>query len=87
MKQHIADLIQHAIDALKIAGEFDADLVTHIQIDNTRDKQHGDLACNVALTLAKVAKRKPRDIAELICNHLPQSDSVTKTEIAGSRLH
>jgi arginyl-tRNA synthetase len=83
MKQHIADLIQHAITALQIAGEFDADLVTHIQIDNTRDKQHGDLACNVALTLAKVAKRKPRDIAELICHHLPQSDSVTKTEIAG----
>ena len=83
MKQHIADLIQQAIDALKTAGEFDADLVAHIQIDNTRDKQHGDLACNVALTLAKVAKRKPRDIAELICNHLPVSAAVTKTEIAG----
>jgi len=83
MKQHIADLIQHAIDALKTTGEFDADLVANIQIDNTRDKQHGDLASNVALTLAKVARRKPRDIAELICSHLPESDSVTKTQIAG----
>jgi len=83
MKQHIADIIQQAIDALKIAGEFDADLVANIQIDNTRDKQHGDLACNVALTLAKVARRKPRDIAELICSKLPASNSVTKTEIAG----
>jgi arginyl-tRNA synthetase len=83
MKQHIADLIQQAIDALKTAGEFDADLVANIQIDNTRDKQHGDLACNVALTLAKVARRKPRDIAELICSKLPASNSVTKTEIAG----
>ena len=83
MKQHIADIIQQAIDALKIAGEFDADLVANIQIDNTRDKQHGDLACNVALTLAKVARRKPREIAELICSKLPASNSVTKTEIAG----
>ena len=83
MKQHIADLIQQAIDALKTAGEFDADLVANIQIDNTRDKQHGDLACNVALTLAKVARRKPREIAELICSKLPASNSVTKTEIAG----
>jgi arginyl-tRNA synthetase len=83
MKQHIEDLIQQAIDSLKIAGEFDAKLVATIQIDNTRDKQHGDLACNVALTLSKVARRKPRDIAELICRHLPASDSVTKTEIAG----
>ena len=83
MKQHIADLIQDAIDALKAAGEFDADLVAKIQIDNTKDKQHGDFACNVALTLAKVARRKPRDIAQLICSHLPASASVTKTQIAG----
>ena len=83
MKQHIADLIHQAIDALKTAGEFDADLVAHVQIDNTRDKQHGDLACNVALTLAKIARRKPRDIALLICQHLPASAAVTKTEIAG----
>ena len=83
MKQHIADLIQQAIDTLKTTGEFDADLVANIQIDNTRDKQHGDLACNVALTLAKVARRKPREIAELICSKLPASNSVTKTEIAG----
>ncbi|MFT7178378.1 MAG: arginyl-tRNA synthetase [Oceanospirillaceae bacterium] len=83
MKQHIADLIQQAIDSLKVAGEFDAELIATIQIDNTRDKQHGDLACNVALTLAKVTRRKPRDIAELISSHLPASDSVTKTEIAG----
>jgi len=83
MKQHIADLIQQAIDALKASGEFDTDLVANINIDNTRDKAHGDLACNVALTLAKVARRKPRDIAQLICSHLPASDSVIKTEIAG----
>jgi len=83
MKQHIADLIQQAIDALKTSGEFDANLVANINIDNTRDKTHGDLASNVALTLAKAARRKPRDIAELICNHLPASPSVVKTEIAG----
>ena len=83
MKQHIADLIQQAIDTLISNGDFDSSLVANIQIDNTRDKAHGDLACNVALTLAKVARRKPRDIAELICNALPTSPSVTKTEIAG----
>ena len=83
MKQHIADLIQQAIDALIASGDFDATLVANINIDNTRDKAHGDLASNVALTLAKAARRKPRDIAELICSHLPASPSVVKTEIAG----
>ena len=36
MKQHIADLIQHDIDALKISGSFDADHFTHIHIDTCR---------------------------------------------------
>ena len=41
-----------------------------IQIEGTKDKQHGDFACNIALVLAKPLKRKPREIAELIIQSL-----------------
>jgi arginyl-tRNA synthetase len=54
-----------------------------IQIENTKDKLHGDFACNIALMLAKAAKQKPRDVADLIVKHLPASEHVTKVEIAG----
>ena len=83
MKQLIASLIAQSIDNLKQAGTFDADLQANIQVENTRDKQHGDLASNVALTLAKAARRNPREIAQLICDNLPAAAEVTKTDIAG----
>lgn len=82
MKQHIEQLIQTALEQLVKTGEL-AVVIPPIQIDNTKDKQHGDFACNVALILAKSAQRKPRDVAELIVQHLPASANIAKTEIAG----
>lgn len=54
-----------------------------IQVDRTRDRAHGDFASNLALTLAKPARRKPREIAQMLVNELPVSDLVIRTDIAG----
>lgn len=83
MKQHIAELIQAALDTLVQNGSLPAEITPQIMIENTRDKSHGDLACNVAMTLAKSARRNPRDIATMITQALPNSTALTKTEIAG----
>ncbi len=83
MKHEIHALIAGALSALKNSGELPADAEPQIQIDRTRDKSHGDFACNVALTLAKAARRKPRELAERIVAVLPASDNVAKVEIAG----
>ena len=83
MKQHLSELITEALNALIEAGQLSSDISPRIQIDRTRDKEHGDLASNVALTLAKAANMPPRQLAELICDALPNSGSVSKTEIAG----
>ncbi len=81
-KQHIEELIQVAVQSLRQAGKLTVD-APRIQIDATKDKQHGDFACNVALMLAKAAGAKPRDLAEMIVAALPASAQVTKVEIAG----
>jgi arginyl-tRNA synthetase len=83
MKQQLTLLIQQALDALIAQGVLPADAKPQVQIDRTRDKSHGDLACNIALALAKAAQRKPRELAELICAALPTNPLVTRTEIAG----
>jgi arginyl-tRNA synthetase len=83
MKQHITALIQAALDTLVQNGSLPADISPSIMVENTRDKSHGDLASNVAMTLAKPARRNPRDIAAMIIEALPQSEMLTKTEIAG----
>lgn len=83
MKEHISDLISAALASLTEQGTLPADIQPRIAVDRTRDKSHGDLASNIALTLAKAAGKPPRDVAQLIIDALPASSQVAKTEIAG----
>jgi arginyl-tRNA synthetase len=48
-----------------------------------RQAEHGDYATNVAMTLARAAKRPPRHIAESIVRHFPPLPEVERLEIAG----
>jgi arginyl-tRNA synthetase len=83
MKAHIQQLLEQAIVSLKTQDIIPEDIQPRISIDRTKDKSHGDFANNLAMMLAKPAKQNPRALAELIVNHLPTSDLVIKTEIAG----
>ena len=66
--------------ALAQVGAPDAEA----QLERPRDSGHGDFASNVAMTLARVLKRPPRQIAEQIVNALDVTEAgVTSVEIAG----
>ena len=54
-----------------------------IQIERTKDKAHGDFACNIAMMLARSVKKNPRQIASLLVENLVEADFITKVEIAG----
>ncbi|MFU8831646.1 MAG: arginine--tRNA ligase, partial [Wenzhouxiangella sp.] len=83
MRAHIEELIGQALGYLKRDGTvtFDSDLRVHVE--RTREREHGDYACNIALVLAKENGLKPRDLAEKISQRLPSSKRVKKVEIAG----
>ena len=83
MKQHLQQLISSAIQQLQATGTLATDINIQLLIERTKDRRHGDFACNAALILAKLAKCKPRDLAEQIVAVLPRSDQVEKVEIAG----
>jgi len=56
----------------------------NVHIERPRDPTHGDWATNVALTLAAVLKRPPRDIAQEIAERLDLSSAgVEKVDVAG----
>lgn len=83
MKEYIAKLIQAALTSLQQAGTLPADLEVQPQVDATRDKAHGDFASNIALVLAKPARRNPRELAQALVAALPADEQVIKVEIAG----
>ncbi|MDF1655489.1 MAG: arginine--tRNA ligase [Coxiellaceae bacterium] len=83
MKQLIADLLGQAINNLQQQGVLHDDIQVNIMVDHCRDKQHGDFASNLAMTLAKVAKTNPRQLAEQIVAALPANENITDVSIAG----
>ena len=83
MKENIQQLLEQTVAILKQQGILPADAAPRIQVDRTKDKSHGDFATNLALKTAKPAGKNPRELAQLICQYLPQSAVIEKTEIAG----
>jgi arginyl-tRNA synthetase len=82
LKYLIESLLQDALRALP--EELRADeSVPAVTVERTRDTSHGDFASNVALQLAKAAKRKPRELAEAIVKAMPSNELVLRVDIAG----
>ncbi|PFJ17506.1 arginine--tRNA ligase [Bacillus cereus] len=83
--EQVKGLIKEEIQAAVLKAE----LATEEQIPNAvlespKDKTHGDFSTNMAMQLARVAKKAPRMIAEeLIANFDKEKASIEKIEIAG----
>jgi arginyl-tRNA synthetase len=83
LKYLIERLVQAALATLP-ADILPADIQRPlVDIERTREAAHGDFATNIALQLAKPARRNPRQLAQAIVDALPASELVEKTEIAG----
>ncbi|WP_373894006.1 arginine--tRNA ligase [Virgibacillus natechei] len=77
LKQQIADAVMQA----KLAN---AEELPEISLEKPKEKAHGDFATNIAMQLARIAKKAPREIAADITANLDQSKAqVEKVEIAG----
>ncbi len=83
MKAIIAELLDAAVARLTDLSDVIGDLSAIETIERTRDPSHGHFASNLAMRLAKPARRSPRDLAAAIVEQLPDSDAVDGVEIAG----
>jgi len=84
VKQQLEELLLSALsrmDDKSLAGAARRDAVV---VERTRDAQHGDFATNMALRLAKPARRNPRELAQAIVAALPQNPLVARAEVAGA---
>lgn len=83
LKASLQALLQQSLQHLQTQGMVPAGVEMAIHLTRTKDKAHGDFACNLALQLAKAAGVKPREMAQRLMDHLPASTLVEKVEIAG----
>jgi len=83
MKEILSDLLTQAINALQAKNLLPAEMTPSWQITIPKTKEHGDFACNIAMTLGKAAQKNPREIATLIVTHLPPSTAIKTVKIEG----
>ena len=73
-----------ALTAMQRAGALPAGLdLAAVEVAPPRDPEHGDLASNAGMVLAKSAKMKPRDIAERLAARLRADADIASLEVAG----
>jgi arginyl-tRNA synthetase len=78
-RSHLVALFRAAMEGL---GQEAASVT--LALERPKSAAHGDFACNVAMPLARVLKKNPRQIAQLIVDALPESGWIEKVEIAGA---
>ena len=84
MAAQLTDIIQQGLLSARDAGKISFDTLPPIVLEASKQAAHGDVACPVALGLAKQAKKKPRDIAQACVDHMElPAELVAKVEIAG----
>ena len=83
MKHVVAKLVNNALAKLPELADAATDLSVDSTVERTRDASHGDFASNIAMRLAKPARKSPRDIAASIVTALGDNDQIAKVEIAG----
>jgi arginyl-tRNA synthetase len=77
LKQEIKDAVIKA----QLATE---DQIPDVILETPKDKSHGDYSTNMAMQLARVAKKAPRVVAEALIEHFDVTKaSIDKLEIAG----
>jgi arginyl-tRNA synthetase len=83
VKTLIQSLLAQALAALPESLVPGDQRPPEIDVERTRDAQHGDFASNLAMRLAKVTRQNPRKLAAALLAALPASPAVAKAEIAG----
>lgn len=80
-KQDILEALKLAVAPI-IAG---TELNPVIALERPRDPSHGDIACNIAMQIAKPLKKNPRELAQAIVDALlaQQNSLIASAELAG----
>jgi arginyl-tRNA synthetase len=81
---HFRNQIVRVLSALADEGRVPAGLdLSKLAAEPPREAEHGDVATNAAMVLAKPAGMAPRQLAELMAERLRAIPGVTGVEIAG----
>jgi arginyl-tRNA synthetase len=83
--EQLARVVRDALADAVAAGELTLPngVPEHVTIERPRLKDHGDYATNVAMQLAKQARRNPRELAQILASRMQHAQGIDRVDIAG----
>jgi arginyl-tRNA synthetase len=84
VKSELERLLREALRALVPDVLTEPADPAQVVVERARDPQHGDFASNIAMRLAKGARKNPRELAQAIVGAIPANELIAKAEIAGA---
>ncbi len=86
-KTQLIELLRRALSAVADSRGIAQDALIEPRLERPKSVDHGDVACNIALQIAKAWKMNPRELAQAIVDSLGSDPSyatlITSSEIAG----
>ncbi|WP_179944516.1 arginine--tRNA ligase [Geobacter pickeringii] len=84
MKEIVRTLVRDGLERCFADGSLAPGEMPAVVIEKPAHEEHGDFACNVAMSMAKAQRKAPRQIAELLVKHIEDRDGIIESiEIAG----
>jgi len=89
IQKQLATLVRAAVEQAQSSGALPAFDVPQIVMERPARKEHGDWSTGVAMVVAKDAKMKPRDVAEVIVKAIGSAEGfigpehIARVDIAG----
>lgn len=86
VKEQVLSRLEQALTACEADGLWTREQRTAVTFERPKQAEHGDLATNVAMTLARAARKNPRELAQAIVARLaasPADHVLSGAEVAG----
>ncbi len=83
IREQLENIVDAAVAAAIADGSLQMEEAPAAALERPRDAANGDWASTVAMRSAKLAHKNPREIAQVIVNHLPENQVISQVEIAG----
>jgi arginyl-tRNA synthetase len=83
LRQELAQKVSEALDRLIAAGDLPEAARVDFEILDTKNPDHGDYSCNLALIAAKPASLSPRIVGEKLQKELAKENDFQAVDLAG----
>jgi arginyl-tRNA synthetase len=84
MREIVREILKKTFEKCREEGLLQTSEPPDFVVEMPKNKEHGDVAANLAMLLPKTEKKPPRDIAQILVSGIVDEDNIVeKVEIAG----